>query len=485
MANPKEPLTLYNSLTKRVEPFLPFRDDQVTIYHCGPTVYKRQHIGNMRRFLFADFLNRTLTTLGYAVKDVTNITDVGHLTEDDLDQGDDKLAKEAEAQATTPQAIAERETQHFLADLDALNIRPSTAYPKATEHIADMQELIQQLLDNDHAYQTETGVYFSVESFPAYGTLSGNTLEKIEAGKRVEVRDEKKHPADFALWIFDDGALQKWDSPWGAGYPGWHIECSAMAKQHLGETIDIHTGGEDNRFPHHENEIAQSTGASGKPFAQFFMHNRHLQLDGAKLAKREGEQITLDTLAERGYSLLAFRLLVFGSHYRKPLDFSWESLDAANENLESVKQLLRRISSPYQGEVARPQAGRRGQGEKATIEKFTAALADDLNTPEALAVVLGYVKEANAQLDAGQADEAEILATLMAFDAVLGIIEPLQQELAAEDIPAEVQQLVDQREEARANGNFTESDRLRDAIAEAGFTVEDTSTGPRIVPTVG
>lgn len=458
-------IQFYNSLTKKVEPFEPKEPGKVRIYNCGPTVYKRQHIGNMRRFLFADFLRRSLELFGYEVRDITNITDVGHLTQDDIDAGEDKLEKAARAEKISPQDIAKRQTELFFDDLKALNIEAAHLYPRATAHITDMLELIQQLIKNGHAYRTTSGVYFDVTTFPDYGKLSGNTLEKIESGARIQVREEKKHPFDFALWkLNDSGHLQQWDSPWGKGYPGWHIECSAMSLKYLDSEIDIHTGGEDNRFPHHENEIAQSEGATGKLFVKLWMHNRHLMLGGAKLSKREGEQITLDTIREKGFSPLALRLLVFGSHYRKPLEFSWESLTAAQTNLEMIKGLIRRLPPS-------PQAGRRDGDE--VLKKFTTALADDLNTPEALAVFLGYVHEVNK----GEADGDALLE----MDKVLGIVGPLQQEIEAETIPEEIKKLAQAREEARKNKQFEEADRLRGEIEVKGYKLEDTSSGPRVI----
>lgn len=476
-------IQFYNSLTKQVELFTPKDEGKVRIYNCGPTVYKRQHIGNMRRYLFADFLRRTLEFLGYEVREITNITDVGHLTQDDIDAGEDKLEKAARTEKRSPQDIAKQQTELFFEDLRALNMEPAHLYPRATAHIQDMLELIQALIKNGHAYQTSSGIYFDVTTFPEYGKLSGNTLEKIESGARIEIREEKKHPFDFALWKLNDpGHLQQWDSPWGKGYPGWHIECSAMSLKYLGSEIDIHTGGEDNRFPHHENEIAQSEAATGKKFVRLWMHNRHLMLAGAKLSKREGEQITLGTLRENGFSPLAFRLLVLGSHYRSPLEFSWESLAAAQKNLETVKGLVRRLltsppperglslvrrgTSPSQGEVGL-------QSEPDEVKKFSAALADDLNTPAALAVFMDYVHEVNK----GTADGA----LLAQMDQVLGIIEPLRFEVEAETIPDEIKQLARQREEARKNKQFEEADRLRGEVEAKGYKLEDTNAGPRVI----
>jgi cysteinyl-tRNA synthetase len=428
----------------------------------------------MRRYLFADFLRRSLELLGYEVREITNITDVGHLTQDEIDAGEDKLAREANEQKTTPQDIAQRETERFFEDLKLLNIQPSHKYPRATQHIDDMQNMIAELIKREHAYVTPTGIYYDVHSFPAYGKLSGNSVEQLEAGKRIEVREEKKHPADFALWIFDKTALQKWDSPWGVGYPGWHIECSAMSLRYLGTDIDIHTGGIDNKFPHHENEIAQSEGATNEHFVRMWLHNAHLQLDGKKLAKREGEQVTLDTIVERGFSSLAFRLFVFGTHYRTRTDFTWEGLAGAAENLKSIENLLRRL--PSKAEHVAPSV---------EAKEFADFLADDLNTPGALAVLLSYIRKINSALDAGtlskQEDIDEVWATLTLMDKVLGVIEPLHNQIASEEIPAEVKELAEQREQARRNKKFEEADRLRIEAEAKGYTIEDTSAGPRIV----
>ncbi len=466
----------YNSLTKKIADFLPKDKGKVRIYNCGPTVYKRQHLGNMRRFLFSDFLRRSLEYLGYEVRDITNITDVGHLTQADIDAGEDKLEKEAARRKKTPQEIAAEQTKLFFADRAALNIKPAHTYPRASRHIAQMQELIQKLLERRHAYQTASGVYFDVQSFPQYGRLSGNKLEDIIAGKRIEVRGEKKHPADFALWKTDDPKhLQQWDSPWGRGYPGWHIECSAMSLEYLGSDIDIHTGGEDNIFPHHENEIAQSEGATGEKFVRHWMHNRHLQLKGAKLAKSEGRQLTLDSLRERKFSPFAFRLLVFGTHYRNQLEFSWEALAVAAEHVAAVKQLLRQLLVHQTDDT--------GVIDEETILLFKRALASDLNTPKALAVFLQYVKNANKLLAKTPAPQpmASIAPTLASMDKVMGMVGSLENEARNETIPPEIRQLAEQREQARRESNFEAADSLRLKLEAKGFTIEDTASGPRII----
>lgn len=475
-------LVLYNSLTRQEEFFEPLEPGKVKLYNCGPTVYKRPHLGNMRRFLFADFLRRTLEMFGYEVRDITNITDVGHLTQDDIEAGEDKLEQEAARAKVTPQQIAERVTKMYFADLKSLNIRPAHKYPRATAHIKAMQDLIAVLLQSGHAYKTADGVYYDVRSFPDYGKLSGNTVDALQAGARIEMRASKRHPADFALWkINDPKHIQQWDSPWGRGYPGWHIECSAMSQAYLGPQLDIHTGGEDNKFPHHENEIAQSEGATGQAFARFWLHNSWLRLDGAKLAKRQGEQLTIDSLRERGYSPLAFRLLVFGNHYRTPLDFSWEAMEAAQKNIGTLKQLLRRLTPILPYPVGQPRLAEKSDA--SAVNSFLAALADDLNTPAALAVIFDYARASNEQIEAGALSPAGALAiwaTLMKFDEVAGVFASLLEEARGRAAPENIQRLIDAREDARRAQNFSRADELRAHIEAAGFVLEDTPAGPRV-----
>lgn len=459
--------------------------DTVTVYNCGPTVYKRQHIGNMRRFLNADFLKRSLEFRGYSVQDITNITDVGHLTQDELDAGEDKLEKVARETKRTPQDIAREQEALFFQDIDALNIKRSSQYPRASEHVQDMISMIETLIQKGHAYVAKSGVYFDVRSFKEYGKLSGNTVAALDAGHRVKVITDKKHPADFVLWMIDETHMQLWNSPWGKGYPGWHIECSAMAMKYLGETIDIHTGGEDNRFPHHENEIAQSESATGKLFVKKWMHNRHLLFKGKKMAKREGESITLDTLKEKGYSPLALRLLVFAHHYNSPIDFSWELLDEYQRHVDSVKRLLARFSHPFSPAYPAgrlPTAGRAGglgQGEK--LDDFTAALTDDLNTPLAFAIFLKTVRDSNKLLDVGNTEEAKLrFKALREMDTVVGIFDSLLQELSSQHIPDAITLLVQEREQAKKVKEFARADAIRNAIQAKEYSIEDTPEGPRV-----
>ncbi len=465
----------YNSLSKQVEPFLPKDMGKVRIYNCGPTVYKRQHLGNMRRFIFSDVLRRSLEFAGYEVREVTNITDVGHLTEDDLDQGEDKIEKAAKARELTPEAIAQEQTQLFFDDIQALNIQPAHIYPKASQHIPQMQQIIEKLIENKHAYVTETGVYYDVTSFPSYGKLSGNTIEALNAGARIEVRDEKHHPSDFALWKFDDAHLQKWDSTWGVGFPGWHVECSAMSIEYLGTDIDIHTGGIDNKFPHHENEIAQSEGAYPERFVRTWMHNGHLNVQGEKLSKRDESTIlTIDTLRSKGFNPLAFRLLVLSAHYRSKLDFSWEALTAASQILSTIEQLLRIAQSQNISVTS-------GTSDPSLIESFQQALEQDLNTAQALAIFMKTVTQAHAALASGT-DATSLLASLSKMDMVIGVMTPLLQSISHESVPQEIHDLVTAREEARKNKQFGRADELRSDIEAKGFALEDTPSGPRVKP---
>ena len=469
-------IKLYNSLSRGVEDFSPLDEGKVRIYNCGPTVYKRQHIGNMRRFLFADFLRRSLELCGYEVRDITNITDVGHLTQDEIEAGEDKMEKAAREEKTTPQQIAAQQISLFEEDLKMLNIKPAHMYPRASAHIPHMQKLIGKLIERGHAYVTESGVYFDVATFLSYGQLSGNTLAALKAGARVEVRGEKKHPADFALWVKNETQLQTWDSPWGKGYPGWHIECSAMALEYLGSNIDIHTGGEDNTFPHHENEIAQSEGVTGEKFVRVWMHNRHLQISGKKMAKREGEVITLDTLKEKGFSPLSLRLMMFAAHYRTLTNFSWEGLQEFQVHLESLQQLLRRIQEAGLSGSS-PDKGRLGG-----VADFAEALADDLNTPQAWAVFLETGKKLNAALDATDTAQAvSLYASLRKMDSVVGVLAPLVQELEGETIPEEIKKLAAQREEYKKAKDFVKADALRVDSEMKGYKIEDTPHGPRIL----
>lgn len=442
------------------------------IYSCGPTVYKDAHIGNLKTFTLVDLIRRYLEYRGHKVKVIMNITDVGHMLHD-ADVGEDKMELAAKEEGKTPEEVARFYEERFMDDMKALN-NEVTKYPRATDHIPEMIELVQTLLDNDHAYITEKGdVYYSVESFKKYGELSGNTVEKLVAGARVEVKEDKRHPADFALWIHNPNHVMQWDAPWGAGYPGWHLECSAMAKKYLGDEFDLHVGGEDLKFPHHECEIAQSEGATGKTFCRRWLHAKHLFVERSKMSKSLGNFFTLKDLLDKGYSPMAIRWLFLSAHYRQTLNFTFDGLDEATKHLKTFSELKERLS------------GALGHGDAdaylASAEnRFQTAMDDDLNVSEALAVLHDFRKEMNRLLDEGRLDSASAKKASKflhkTLEGVFGI------ELKAEKvrIPKEVEALIVQRDEARARKDWDESDRLRDAITALGWKVKDTPAGTQV-----
>ena len=382
------PLRLYNTLTREVQPFAPAAPDGIVRYYaCGPTVYHDAHIGNLRTYVFTDVLRRTLEVLGHPVRLVMNITDVGHMTTD-ADEGEDKMALAAVRDRKSPREIADLYTGRFLADLDRLDIRRPDVLCKATGHIPEMVALIARLLGRGMAYVRPSGIYFDTAAFPAYGRLGRLNLQGQEAGARIEVHPDKKNPYDFALWkLAQPGHLMQWDSPWGRGYPGWHIECSAMSMKYLGETFDIHSGGIDHIPVHHENEIAQSEGATGKPFVRFWLHAGFLQTADAKMSKSSGEFLTLSRLAEKGFHPLAYRFFCFTAKYRMPLSFGEGALKGSQKALQDLWNVLRFLpEEALQGEEPFC-AGFR--------ERFLEAIADDLNLPKAVAELHGLVAEAH------------------------------------------------------------------------------------------
>lgn len=459
------PFRLYNTLTNTEEEFTPITPGAVKMYSCGPTVYGRPHIGNYASFLTADLLRRWLQ-FGHnlTVTHVKNITDVGHLVAD-ADDGEDKIEKQAREEQIDPLDIARKYTEQYLADEEALNFVEPEHRPKATETIEEMISIIQVLVDKGHAYETDDGVYFSVESFAEYGKLSGNTLENLSAGARVSVNEQKKHPADFALWKKCSGGnaghILRWPSPWGEGFPGWHIECSAMATKFLGEHIDIHTGGEDNIFPHHECEIAQSECCNGQPFSNYWLHRRRIQMGEEKMSKSLGNVLTLPTIEEMGFSPLDLRYYLLSVHYRTNLKFSEKGLSDAHKARRKITEWISEVAS---------EASEASEAAKASLVAFHQAMDSDLNTPEALAVVFDAMAQSrnDDQLGAYHQFANLVRNTFGCF------------ELSAEEqapLPAEVQALVDQRAEARANKDFEVSDRFRDEIASLGWEVKDTGEG--------
>jgi len=475
-------IKLFNTLSRKKEVLKPIQPPQVTIYSCGPTVYNYAHIGNWRSFLVADFLCRTLEYFHYQVKQVMNITDVGHLTSDE-NTGEDKIERAARLQKKTAPEITEFYLQAFLKDRRLLNILPPALLPRATEHIPEMIELIKILEKKGYAYSIKDGLYFDTSKFPAYGKLSGQSLGEKRAGARVEVVSGKKHPADFALWKFspsDQQRQQEWDSPWGKGFPGWHIECSTLSTKYLGQPFDIHTGGVDHIGVHHENEIAQSEAAYNQPLAHYWLHIEFLQIKEQKMAKSAHNFYLLEDLREKGYHPLAFRLLILSAHYQSRQDFSWKALEQAQRNLEKIYHFAHRLLTLSRQKES-PSA--RAKVNLASYQKkFSAALAGNLNTPQALAVLFDFLKSieklwSQKKLAPPQAEEAYQL--LLNFDQVLGleIKERASQEVK---IPPIVQQLVKEREKKRAAEKWSEADQLRERIQSLGYQVEDTSQGPRI-----
>jgi len=472
-------LTLHNSLTRKKEPFQPLREGFVTMYNCGPTVYDYVHIGNLRYFVFTDLLRRVLERRGLKVNQVMNITDVGHMLAD-ADVGVDKMEAAAEKQGRTPQQVAAFFTEAFFNDIGRLDVLPATRYPRASEHVLEMMGIIARLLENGHAYKVaENGgisVYYDVSTFPRYGALSGNTIEGLQPGARLEVRQSKKHPADFALWIHNPQHLMQWEAPWGKGYPGWHIECSAMSSKYLGDTIDIHTGGEDNKFPHHECEIAQSEGASGKQFVRLWLHVTHLMVDGEKMSKSKGNFFTLGDLVKKGFTPRQVRWLLLSTHYRQTLNFTFHGLEAARGALDRLDAFADAV------EQARPtEAGDMENTAHHALAAFDAALDDDLNAAEALAALFDYVRHLNEKMANGTftaRDRENARELLEQAGRILGF--KFGRGASDDEMPAEVRELIARRDAARQKKDFAESDRLRDVIKAKGFTVEDTPAGRRI-----
>ncbi|HCQ54899.1 MAG TPA: cysteine--tRNA ligase [Clostridiales bacterium] len=452
----------YNTLTKQKDLFKPIEEGKVKIYSCGPTVYKDATIGNMRTNLLNDTLRRVLKYNGYELKHVMNITDVGHLVSDG-DEGEDKMLKSAREEHKSPLEIAEHYTKLFFRDLERLNIETPEVVCKATDHIKEMLEMVQKIMKNGYAYETSTAIYFDVSKLDKYGILSGINLNDQKAGARVDIDPEKRNPYDFALWIkAPANHLMKWDSPWGPSYPGWHIECSAMSTKYLGEEFDIHTGGIDLVPTHHENEIAQNKGACGKNPAHYWIHGEYLLINGGKMSKSLGNTYLIDDIIARGYSPLAYRLFNYSCHYRGKLNFTWEGIESANTSLIRLREGYQKHlngNSDISDEIIADMENR-----------FHQAINDDMNMPLALSVVWEAVKYPEKS--------PKIAQLLKKFDTVLGIkIDEVQET----KIPQEILDLVEERKQARSDKNWSESDRLRDLIAEKGYIVKDMKDGTEVL----
>lgn len=471
-------IKLYDTLRKKKVTFKPQHSGQVTMYNCGPTVYDYVHIGNLRAFLTADLLRRHLERRGYEVTQIMNITDVGHMLED-ADEGEDKLEVAAAKAGQTPAEVAAFYTEAFFKDARRLNLKAASAYPRASEHVNEMIMLIETLLERGVAYKVPSAdgagnsIYFDVSGFPDYGKLSGNTVEGLNPGARVEVRDDKKHPADFALWIHNPKHVMQWEAPWGSGYPGWHLECSAMAQKYLGATVDIHTGGEDNKFPHHECEIAQSECATGQTFTRNWLHVTHLMVEGQKMSKSRSNFFTLQDLLDKGYHSREVRYHLMAAQYRQQLNFTFLGLDGARSALARLDDFIDGVRA------AEPKLKGRTIAWVATAEKaFLKALDDDLNVPEALAALFDLVAEGNRRLADRTLTQKEQVALVAAMEAAGRSLGFTFGNLVDDaDVPASVMALIEKRDAARTDKNYSKADEIRDEITAKGFVVEDRPEG--------
>ena len=473
-------MKLYNTLTRSLEEFSPIKSGELTLYTCGPTVYNYYHIGNLRNAIFNDTLRRTLEAEQYQVKHVMNITDVGHLVSDG-DDGEDKLETGASREGTTVWEVAEQYTQAFKADMSAIAVlepngyvseKYGDTYARATEFIDDQIEMVQVLLDKGYAYQTKQAVYFEVAKLPDYGNLSGQKLsEKATAARSEVVTDGDKHsPHDFALWFFATGHFKdhsmQWDSPWGRGFPGWHLECSAIIHGTLGDPIDIHTGGIDHIGTHHPNEMAQTEAAFGHPLASYWIHNEFVLVDGAKMSKSKGNSFTLSDIVKRGIHPLGYRLLVLQAHYRSELNFTWESLEAAQNTLINLYAFADLKHQNNLAELRLPEGAI-----DEVVRKVKAALADDLATTTALAEVFNFVTSLSPGMKLDAEDFAELL---LGLDKLLGL--NLSQ---TPDISTQQKEIIQKRELAREARDWPGADRLRLQLRKFAIEISDTPNGPR------
>ncbi len=470
-----KPIYLYNTLTRSKELFHPLNPPWVGIYNCGPTVYKDVHIGNFRAFMTTDWLRRMLEYNGYDVFLVRNITDVGHLQNDTEESGEDKIEHEARATGRSAYEIAEYYTQQYLADSAELNILPAHVNPKATEHIPEMQVMTEKLLEKGLAYSVDGNVYYDVSSFPYYGQLSGNTVENLRTGghgrQQMELAEDKEAPEDFALWKHGDRTRQmNWPSPWGIGFPGWHIECSAMSTKYLGEQFDIHTGGIDLVFPHHEDEIAQSQGVSGKEPVQFWVHNEFLIFGNLKMSRSKGNVIQLSTLKERGIDPMAYRYLLLTAHYRSKLNLTDESITAAQNGLNNLRADLAELPDSDTEDL---QKGWSEEAERVR-DAFHTAINDDLELPTALSITREVARNSKVAPE-------ERRRLILDFDRVLGLRLDTVEAKKPRVISDEVQAIVRERDEARAARDWKRSDKLRDQLIALGFEVRDTPRGTELV----
>lgn len=457
-------MKLYNSMTRKKEEFVPITAGKVKMYSCGPTVYNYFHIGNARPFIIFDTLRRYFEYIGYDVEFVQNFTDI-----------DDKMINNANAQGITVKQLAEKFINEYFTDARGLNIKKATVHPCATENIDAIIDMVKKLVDNGYAYEVDGDVYFSTKKFKDYGKLSHQPLDDLESGARISVDERKKDPMDFAVWKSQKPGEPAWESPWGLGRPGWHIECSAMVNKYLGETIDIHSGGKDLIFPHHENEIAQSEAANGKPFANYWLHNGYINIDGAKMSKSKGNFFTVRDIAkEFDYEVIRFFML--SAHYRNPINFSHDLMEQSKNALERLYTCIDTIDFKLQNATD----GECCNADKinAYKEHFKNAMEDDLNTADAISVLFEIVKDVNMHIDEMPKTELETYKSLLReLGKVLGILEKDKKD----EIPEEIQKLIDERTQARKNKDFARSDEIRDILLEKGVTLKDTRDGVQVI----
>lgn len=461
-------MKIYNTLTKKKEEFRPLNGNKVTIYACGPTVYDYFHVGNARVFITFDVVRNYLKYKGYDVKFVQNFTDI-----------DDKMIKRANEEGITVKELGDRFIEEYFKDADALNIKRADVHPRATEHIDDIIEFIKVLIEKGYAYVVDGDVYFSAKSFPGYGKLSGQNLEELEAGARVEPGEKKRDPMDFALWKAKKPGEPAWPSPWGEGRPGWHIECSVMAIKHLGETIDIHGGGPDLIFPHHENEIAQSEAVTGKPFARFFMHVGYLNINNEKMSKSLGNFFTVREILKE-YEAEVLRFLMLSSHYRSPINFSKELMEQSKNALERLYTALYAMEHLEKVTPERPMSPKEEEYLQKQLEnknKFIESMDDDFNTASAIAALFDIVREFNVSLSENSSKEAvkKTKELVLELGGVLGLFSKFQPVLLDE----EIERMIKERQEARKAKNYALADKIRDELKARGIIIEDTPTGTR------
>lgn len=474
---------IYNSLTRKKEKFEPVHPGFVGIYVCGPTVYGHAHLGHAKSYISFDVIVRYFRYLGYKVRYVQNITDVGHIL-GDAEGGEDRILKQARLEKLEPMEIAESYTRSYFEDMDKLNLLRPDISPRASGHIPEQIDLVKELVDKGYAYEINSNVYFDVAKYKAYGKLSGRKVKDLIAGVRIDVQDDKKNPADFALWKHADPEhIMQWNSPWGKGYPGWHVECSAMATKYLGQPFDIHGGGLENIFPHHECEIAQSEVVSSQPFANYWLHNNMVTIDGVKMGKSLGNSVTIKDIIKK-YDPLAIRFFVLSSHYRSALDFSNAALEAAQKGLQKFRQGFIRVLTANANKEGKDEAF-----EKLIIDyetKFNEGMSDDFNTSRAIAAIFDFIKDINSWLDNNSNPYKETLDNVrMALEKtagnVLGLLPNDYEKLlekGSSDISEIMAIILDIRTQLRKNKNFELADELRKKLAEINIEIKDTPEGP-------